>query len=43
VAGFSEMMGNRFGLGCGALWRTDQDFRRAAVQGLAAALLSKLS
>ena len=36
--GFSEMMGNRFWLGGGALRLLDQDFRRAAVQGLAAAL-----
>ena len=32
------MMGNRFWLGCGALGLIAQDFRGAAVQGLAAAL-----
>src|SRR6202030_690198 len=37
-AGFSEMMGDDFRLGRSELWLSDQDFRRAAVQRLAAAL-----
>src|SRR5580693_2930072 len=37
-AGLSEMMGDDFRLGRRWLWLSDQDFRRAAVQRLAAAL-----
>ena len=41
-AGLSEMVGDDFRLGRGALGRVAQDFRGAAVQRLAA-LLSRLS